>query len=443
MKLSDYVSDEWVGFGAKANQRQIPSMCDGQCTVTRKLLWALRKANQFEIVERLGLKAAEATSYAHGGGNMVGSLVGMCKDFAGTNNVPMFDKEGQFGHPADREASAPRYISCKISENFHRFFNKTDFEFMERVNVRGEDLEPYVMAPLVPLVLVNGGFGIGSGFGCNIPQYLPVDVINSVIECLEHDMVLTPMTPNWVGWQGTVRPTTNPNKFIPRGTYKKIDTTTIVIDCLPPSYTEKSYTNQVLIPLYESQVIKDFDHESNELDGWSIKIKFKRGDLANYTHEKLVELLGLENSKIPVNINACVWGTDGLLKEYDYIEQLVQDWVIWRLEVYSDRIAYEVKTLNDELNYECARVWLMEQYIESKSLPSVEALTTGLKKQGLDDDLITKLLNISIRTLTKQGANDSAKRQEQISKRLTELKSMTPKSYMLSEVRELLAFYED
>lgn len=440
---SDYVNNEWVAYGARSNQRQIPSMCDGQTITTRKLLWALRSTKQYEIVERLGLRAAEATSYAHGGANMVNSLVGMVKDFPGTNNVPFFDGEGQFGYPADHEASAARYISCRINGNFTRWFNRKDFDILERVEVRGELLEPKVLAPIAPVVLVNGGFGIGSGYQCNIPQFLPADVIRATLEVLEHHTVLTPLTPNWVGYHGTIQP--DPHKFTkfhPVGVFQRIDTSTLVITSLPPSYTEKSYTQKVLVPLYEAQAIQKFDNESNELDGWRIVVKFKRGVLGKMADAEVTELLGLVNKRSPININACLWGVDGKLKTYEYIETLLEDWVTWRVDLYEKRRTYELQKIDEELTYENGKMWLVEQYTNNAKLQTEEYLVNGLSQQGLNDHQINRLLNTPIRTITKQGAMDSSAKQQALHDDYRRLSSITARDYMLQEVKHLLTFYE-
>lgn len=445
MRLEDYVSEEWVGYGARSNQRQLPSFCDGLTITTRKILYALRNVKEFEIVERLGLRAAESTHYEHGGSNMVESLVGMVKSFPGTNNVPMFDGEGQFGFESDKAASAPRYISCKISENFKRWFNPKDLDVLDFVKKRGETLEPLVMAPIAPLLLVNGGFGIGSGFQCNIPQYLPQDVIKAVKEVLEDGFVMTQLSPNWLGWKGSIKPDpANRLRFTPIGTFKRIDSSTVVVDCLPPSYDEASYIQTVLVPLYESKQITEFDAESNELNGWHISVKFKRGTLNKLTDDQLAGILGMIHPKRPnLTVNARAWGFDGKIAYYEYIEQFIEEWVEWRLGIYEKRRQFELNSIREQLLFEEGLVWLTDYFLGAEKLPDESFIKTELSKLGLSDTQIERLLNNPIKAFTKQGVAKSITRQSKLSEDYKRLEALDETTYMLEEVNELLSYYEE
>lgn len=444
MKLSDYVNQEWVGFGAKANKRQIPSICDGLTKTTRKLIWSLKNETKFEIVERLGLKAAERTSYQHGGSSIVDALINMVKGFPGTNNVPMFDGEGQFGHSVDHESSAARYINCRISENFSHWYNKKDFNILEKVTDRGEVLEPVVMAPIAPLVLVNGAFGIGSGYGCNIPQYLPEDVIKSVKEVLEEGFVLNPLTPGWVGWGGTIRQdTTKPSRYFPKGKFKRVDSTTIEVFCLPPSYNETTYVDKVLVPLFESGQIQSFDNESNEIEGWKIIINFKRGILKTLSDSNIDSLLGMENSKAPLNLNLCCWDTKGNIKTYEWVEELIEEWVEWRVGIYKLRLDNELEVVTQNIKFELAKEFTINYFLNSGKAPVKSKFIEDLNSfdNSLQNKHLESLLNIPVMNMTTEGLQKSKKQKDMYIKEKTYLESLTPKSYMLQEVDTLLNFY--
>lgn len=444
MKLSTYVKEEWVGFGAKANKRQIPSLCDGLTKTSRKLLWALKNEKNYEIVERLGLKAAEQMKYQHGGTSIVTSLIGMVKSFPGTNNVPMFDGEGQFGHVVDSESSAPRYISCKISENYENWFNKKDYDILEKVVDRGETLEPVVMAPIAPLILVNGGFGIGSGFGCNIPNYSPEDVLKSVVEVLTDGFVSTPLVPSWVGWEGYIfKDPKSDNRFYPRGKFKRIDTSTLEVCCLPPSYDENLYKNNVLVPLYESGTIQSFDDESNELEGWKVIVHFKRGALKKYTDEELHKLLQTIHTRSPINLNLCCWDTTGKIKKYDYVEELVEEWVGWRLDIYEKRLAYEIQIIKEKIKLLLAKEFTINYFLGSSNAPKKDVYIEVLSEfdNSLTDKQIETLLNIPVMNMTKEGLEKSVRQKESLELELKELQSLEPLTYMLKEVKDLLYKY--
>jgi DNA topoisomerase-2 len=41
-------------------------------------------------------------------------------------------------------------------------------------------VEPEYYAPIIPMVLVNGAEGIGTGWSTNIPNYNPLDLIKQI-----------------------------------------------------------------------------------------------------------------------------------------------------------------------------------------------------------------------------------------------------------------------
>jgi DNA topoisomerase-2 len=72
-------------------------------------------------------------------------------------------------------------------------------------------IEPTVYAPVVPMVLLNGADGIGTGWSTSIPNYHPMDIVNNLkrrmgrldIEDGE-EKPFEYMKPWFRGWKGTV-----------------------------------------------------------------------------------------------------------------------------------------------------------------------------------------------------------------------------------------------
>lgn len=48
------------------------------------------------------------------------------------------------------------------------------------LNEEGMSIEPEYYAPIIPMVLVNGAEGIGTGWSTMIPQYSPLDMIENL-----------------------------------------------------------------------------------------------------------------------------------------------------------------------------------------------------------------------------------------------------------------------
>eukprot|EP00438_Fugacium_kawagutii_P001591 Skav221833 [mRNA] locus=scaffold885:314911:317375:+ [translate_table: standard] len=58
--------------------------------------------------------------------------------------------------------------------------------------------------PIIPMVLVNGADGIGTGWSSNIPNYNPRDLIAN-LRLMLHGQAPVPMTPWYRGFKGNAR----------------------------------------------------------------------------------------------------------------------------------------------------------------------------------------------------------------------------------------------
>jgi DNA topoisomerase II len=83
-------------------KRSIPSMTDGLKESQRKILFSAFKRrllfNDKSIkVAQFSGYVAEHSSYHHGEQNLVDTTIKLAQTFVGSNNIPLFFNEGQFG----------------------------------------------------------------------------------------------------------------------------------------------------------------------------------------------------------------------------------------------------------------------------------------------------------------------------------------------------------
>ena len=57
--------------------------------------------------------------------------------------------------------------------------------------------------PILPMVLVNGAEGIGTGWSTSIPNYSPRDIVANLQRLLQGEQVL-PMAPWYRGFKGSI-----------------------------------------------------------------------------------------------------------------------------------------------------------------------------------------------------------------------------------------------
>ena len=59
-------------------------------------------------------------------------------------------------------------------------FPEEDMAVMDYQVDEGLNIEPAYYVPILPLILVNGAEGIGTGWSSNVPQYNPLDLIEQI-----------------------------------------------------------------------------------------------------------------------------------------------------------------------------------------------------------------------------------------------------------------------
>ena len=66
-------------------------------------------------------------------------------------------------------------------------FNETDNKLLDYLEDDGNSIEPKHYVPIIPLVLLNGSTGIGTGWSTDIPCFNIKDVIEMIRNLLENE----------------------------------------------------------------------------------------------------------------------------------------------------------------------------------------------------------------------------------------------------------------
>jgi len=67
----------------------------------------------------------------------------------------------------------------------------------------GQGIEPDFYLPIIPLTLVNGADGIGTGWSTNIPQHNPRDVVRNIKRIMRQEPYVQ-MHPWYKGYSGEI-----------------------------------------------------------------------------------------------------------------------------------------------------------------------------------------------------------------------------------------------
>jgi len=323
--ITEFVDNELILFSEADNARSLPSICDGFKESQRKCMFAAFKRNLIKEIRvaQLAGYISEHAAYHHGEASLTGTIVGLAQDFPGSNNLPLMVPAGQFGSrlQGGKDAASPRYIHTHLQDYARYIFIKEDDALLPAQDDDGTPIEPGHYAPSIPMLLVNGSTGIGTGYSCCWPQHDPVQLIDYLLNQTQT------LRPSFKGYSGTVVYDDNYN-VISTGRWHRKNNNTIVITELPAGVWTMTYKDWLEHPKQQawiSKVTKDMSTPSN--------VHFEV--LANNLSDEEVEKKFNLTKKL--NIILTGFDTTGKIKTYANIREMMEEWVTWRLELYEKR----------------------------------------------------------------------------------------------------------
>jgi DNA topoisomerase-2 len=326
---------------------------DGLKPSQRKILYGayLRGLDKDEIkVAQLAGVVSDKAAYHHGEASLMGAIIGLAQDFVGSNNINILEPLGQFGSRSlgGKDAASPRYIFTKIPTISSLIFKKVDSPILITQEEDGMAIEPEYYAPIIPMVLVNGASGIGTGFSTDIPCYNPIDLINNIISMIEKNEY-TDIYPYWRGFTGTVEQI-NDVTYESKGVYS-IKKNKLIITELPIGTWTQNY-KEYLEKLYEGEQAKKgkdktfIDYKEYHTDTTvHFELEFTDGFIE--TVKDIHKAYHL-TSRISTN-NMHLYSPEGKLTKYQTVRDIFEEYYKKRLELYDKRREYQLDELQKEL----------------------------------------------------------------------------------------------
>lgn len=441
MNITNFLNDKLRPYSSQSNVRGIPFIGDGFKEVQRKALWGIitRGENKdADSVERIAAYACSVTDYHHGANSMEDAIAKMAQRFPGSNNLPVLEDNGQFGNRKNFKPSASRYIKTKLDENFRKVFSKDDDCLIEQLNNGDIEIEPKFFIPLVPLILINGGDGIGTGHACEILQYRPSDVTTAIKTILNgEDLPKNSLVP-WFGNEFKGKVTKDPvtGQVEHYGVWnfsKKGKSHFLTITELPIGSQGDNY-KKLLDELEFDGVILDYDNLSDKT-GFEYIIKVP-AEMVEWPESKIIKTFKLVGRTTE---NFTVWGPDGKLIRYDCAEDLLMDWVAWRLDQYLNRFQTQIRNLTQEkVRSEEKKKWIA-LYLANVTFfrdNENEQIVQFMKANGLVE--IDYLLSIPMRALTKSKIVELGEQISQIQNKIDFISGLDEISVMLAETKKIL-----
>ncbi|EOB12222.1 DNA topoisomerase 2, partial [Nosema bombycis CQ1] len=207
ISISDFINRELILFSMADNIRSIPNVIDGLKPGQRKVLFGCFKRKLYseaKVAQLVGY-IAEHTAYRHGEVSLASTIVALAQDFVGSNNINILMPNGQFGSRlmGGKDCSSARYIFTELSKITRTIFHESDDLVLNYLIEEEKSVEPQYYVPIIPMLLVNGSDGIGTGWSTNIPNYNPLDLIDN-IKRLIRDEPTVEMTPFYRNFKGNI-----------------------------------------------------------------------------------------------------------------------------------------------------------------------------------------------------------------------------------------------
>lgn len=148
----------------------------------------------------------------------------MAQNFVGSNNLNLLEPIGQFGtrYQQGKDAASPRYIFTKLSRLARLIFREDDDNIVDYLNEENQNIEPKYYIPILPMVLINGCEGIGTGWSTTVYPHRVEEIIELVKKRLVGLQAIEDMKPGWQGFKGSIeRGSGQKISYIVRGVFER------------------------------------------------------------------------------------------------------------------------------------------------------------------------------------------------------------------------------
>jgi len=362
----EFINKELIHFSKYDCDRSIPNLMDGLKISLRKILYSAFKKNlttEIKVAQFSGY-VSEHSGYHHGEASLNAAIVGMAQNYVGSNNINLFLPNGQFGTrlQGGKDSASERYIFTALNKITRSIFPAVDDNILKYLDDDGQIVEPLFYAPIIPMILVNGTKGIGTGFSTDIMCYNPLDIIQYIKNKLsDSDNSSVEFIPYYEGFKGKIEKITD-EKFLIKGCYNKLSVDKIKVTELPIGFWTDDF-KELLESLIEPgtdkdgkkipSTVKEYDDMSKDTNVDFI-ITFAKGKLEELEKNKgehgcngLEKILKLYTTN--TNTNMHLFDENDKLKKYNNIHDIINDYYEVRLQLYQVRKNYMIETLEKEL----------------------------------------------------------------------------------------------
>lgn len=395
ISYDDFVNKELILFSMADNYRSLPSLVDGFKPTQRKVLYTAFRRNlkkDVKVVELAG-SVSGLTAYSYGEASMQQTIVGLAQNFVGSNNINCLEPSGNFGSrlQGGSDAASARYIYTRLSPFARRIFHTTDEALLTYNTDDGKTIEPETYIPILPMILVNGADGIGTGWSTSIPNYNPEEIIDNLkrrMRGTKEDMQV--MKPWFRGWNGEVEDI-GQGRFKFSGKIYQTGDNEVEITELPVRLWTQDFKERLEDIIKAEKIpsfIKDYtEYNTPEKVHFIIKLEDKCMKVA--LEKGLDEQFKLSRTMATSNL-VCFDG-QGRIHKYETPLDIMEEFYHIRLSFYEKRKQYLLNEMQKELDKLSNQSRFIKMIIDGK-------LIISKKKKAV---LVAELAKLNFKPIPK------------------------------------------
>ncbi|AAS53089.1 AER410Wp [Eremothecium gossypii ATCC 10895] len=383
IQIGDFINKELILFSLADNLRSIPHLLDGLKPSQRKVIFGSFKRNimKTEIkVQELAAYVSGQTAYHHTEQSLVQTIVSLAQDFVGANNIYLLMPRGAFGTRATggKDAAAARYIFTQLNSISKHVFNPLDNPLLTYVQDDEKTVEPEWYVPALPMVLVNGAEGIGTGWSTSIPPFNPIDIVNNLRKLMRGDEP-DDMAPWFRGWNGTMQKI-DAQRYRIFGRIEQVGENTVEITELPARTWTTTIKEHLLLALSGNERTKPWVKDMQEQHGATIKFVVtltpeemeRTRKIGFYERFKLISTVSLSNMVL--------FDAHNKIKKYNDVKEILTDFFYVRLEFYQKRKDYMIERLQWQLEKLSFQVKFIKMIIDEELRVTKKARSVLMKE---------------------------------------------------------------
>jgi len=460
VSYTDFVNKELIHFSKYDCERSIPNLMDGLKISLRKILYSAFKKNlttEIKVAQFSGY-VSEQSGYHHGEASLNAAIVGMAQDYVGSNNINLLMPNGQFGTrlQGGKDSASERYIFTQLSPVTRYIFRKEDDAILEYMEDDGFPVEPMFYVPIIPMILVNGGKGIGTGFSTDVLSY-SVSKLIYYLQCkLEHKSTSDiEFTPSYRGFTGSYHENDN-NRYIVKGKYEKLSDKKVRVIELPIGCWTEDFKQHIenLMEADKNKKGKAFVKDYNDMSTDTtvdIEISFndpidEKVDGSNkYNNfEKMMKLY----TSLSTN-NMHLFNEKEKLMKFDNEKEIVEGYYPVRLTYYQKRKDYMINSLTTELVVLSNKARYIQETLDGsvdlrrKKKDEIIKMMIDKKFDVLDSDNDYKyLLKMTMDSVSDENVGRLLKERDNKSQELIEIQGTVIEDMWMRELAELKKYLE-